>query len=91
MRRLVNDALISVGAVMLLLAALVAMDNRVRDYVFNTARGVTPDGAADAGARLGDLGSILLAAARDQSLAYGPLAIFAVVAVLLVVMMVRTS
>lgn len=91
MRRLVNDALISVGAVMLLLAALVALDDRVRAYFVNTVSGATPGSAADAGTRLGDLGSIVLAAARDQSLAYGPLAIFAVVAAVLLVLMVRTS
>ena len=91
MRRLVNDALISVGAVTLLLAALVAVDNRVRDYVVNTARGAAPDNATDAGTRLGDLGSIVLTAVRDQSLAYAPLTIFAIVAVILLVLMVRTS
>jgi hypothetical protein len=85
-----NDALISAGAVALLLAALVSADDRVREYVVNAARGTVPGNAADAGTRLGDLGSIVLTAARDQSLAYAPLTIFAVVAVILLVLMVRT-
>lgn len=91
MRRLVNDALISTGAVMLLLTALAVVDDRVRDYVISAARGATPGNAADAGTRLGDLGSILLATARDQSLAYAPLTIFAIVGAILLVLMVRTS
>lgn len=91
MRRHVNDALISAGAVMLLLTALVSVDDRVRDYVMSALRGAAPGNAADAGTRLGDLGSIVLITARDQSLAYAPLTIFAIVAAILLVLMVRTS
>lgn len=47
--------------------------------------------AADAAARLGDLGSMVLVAVRDQSLSPAPLTIFAVVALILLVLMVRTS
>jgi len=91
MRRRVNDALISVGAVMLLLAALAALDDRVRAYFVNTASGATPRDAADLGASLSDVGFILLTAVRDQSLAYAPLTIFAIVAAILLVLMVRTT
>ena len=91
MRRLVNDALISVGAVMVLLAALVALDDRVRAYFVNTVSGATPRDAAELGTSLSDLGYILLTAVRDQSLAYAPLTVFAVVAAILLVLMVRTT
>ena len=91
MRRRVNDALISVGAVMLLLAGLAALDDRVRAYFVNTASGATPRDATDLGASLSDVGSVLLTAVRDSSLAYAPLTIFAIVAAILLVLMVRTT
>ena len=91
MPRRVNDALISAGAVMLLLGALVSVNERVRDSVLSAARGAAPGSAADVGERLGDLGSIVLAAARDQSVAHAPLLIFAIVGVVLLCLMMRTS
>ena len=91
MPRRVNDALISAGAVMLLLGALVSVNERVRDFVLSAARGAAPGSATDAGERLSDLGSIVLVAARDQSVAHAPLLIFAIVGVVLLCLMMRTS
>ena len=90
MQRFVKDALISAGAVMFLLVALVSVNSRVREYVVSAARSATPGNAAETGARLGDLGSTILTAARNQSLAHAPLAIFAIVGAILLLLMVRT-
>lgn len=88
MRRLFNDALISMGALAALLAALVLIDARVREHVTRIANHVV---AGDVGgAQFQDVGAVILGAARDQSLAHGPLTIFVIVAVVLFLCMVRT-
>ena len=85
-----NDALISFATLAALVAALVIVDDRVRGHVAGAARGITSAGVSGAGAELGTVGPILLAAARDQSLAHGPMVIFVVVAMVLFVCMIRT-
>jgi hypothetical protein len=87
MRRLFNDAMISAGALLVLLIALVSIDDRVRDHIAGSMRGAS---IAGTGAQLGNLGSIMLEAAFDQSVAHAPLTIFAVAAVVLVLFMLRT-
>lgn len=87
MRRLFTDALISAGGLLVLLIALVSVDDRVRDYIVGSVRGVS---VAGTGAQIGDMGSIVLEAALDQSLAHAPLAIFSVAAAVLVLFMLRT-
>ena len=87
MRRVFNDALISMGALAILFVTLVSIDERVRDYLSLAVRDAN---AADAGAGLVNLGGVLLLAARDQSLAHAPLTIFVVAAVVLVLFMLRT-
>ena len=87
MRRHVYDALISAGALALLLVALIAIDARVRDHLVQSVRGAT---VAGAGATLADLGSIVLLVVRDQSIAHAPLAIFVIAAAVLVLFMLRT-
>ena len=88
MRRLFNDALISAGALVALLAALVIIDPRVRDHMTRIFNGTASGDVA--GTQLQDVGSVILAAARDQSLAHGPLTIFVVVAAVLFICMART-
>ena len=90
MRRILNDALVSMAALGTLLVALVVLDERVREHLLRTANGVSTAGIRGAGAELGNVGPVLLAAARDQSLAHGPLVIFVVVAGVLFVCMLRT-
>ena len=87
MRRVFNDALISVGALVILLVALVSIDERVRERVVYAVRGAS---VSDTGAQLGDLGSVIVEAALDQSVANAPMAIFVVAGVVLFLCMVRT-
>lgn len=88
MRRLFNDALISVGALVVLLCALVLIDDRVRQHVVRIA-GAAASGDVG-GTQLQDIGPIILVAARDQSVAHAPLAIFVIAAAVLLLCMVRT-
>lgn len=87
MRRVFNDTLISVGALVILLVALVSVDERVRDRVVYSVRGASVTGT---GAQLGDLGAVVVDAALDQSVAHAPMAIFVVAGVVLFLCMVRT-
>ena len=91
MRRVVNDALISIGALVLLLVALVSIDDRVRERV--TSMLTTPPSSAEivgVGEQISDMSHVVMKAARDQSIDHAPLMIFAAVATVLVLFMVRT-
>jgi hypothetical protein len=87
MKRIVNDTLISVGAVVALLAILISVDPRVRDQLAAAARGTS---ITEAGTRLGDTGALLLTAAREQSVEHAPFAIFVIVGLALFVWMARS-
>jgi hypothetical protein len=87
MKRLMNDALISVGALLVLLVALVSIDDRVRDHLRLSFQGFD---AAGAGAQASNLGAVALVAARDLTIAHAPMTVFIVAAVLLLVFMLRT-
>lgn len=87
MRRHLNDALISAGALSLLLVALVSIDDRVRDHVVRSVRDASVSRIT---ARVGDLGSTVIEAGLEQSVAHAPLALFVVAAVVLVIFMLRT-
>ncbi len=87
MKRLLNDALISAGALLGLLIALVSIDERVRAYLTMSMQGLD---TASAGARASDLGGVVVLAARDLTIAHAPMTVFAVAAVLLLVFMLRT-
>ena len=88
MRRAAQDALISMGALAILLLALVSIDARVREHA-----GRIMNGAASGdfgGEQLSTIGSMVLLAARDQSVAHAPLAIFVAAAAVLLLAMLRT-
>jgi len=87
MRRVLNDALISAGALVVLLVMLVSIDGRVRDQIAGSMRYAS---VAGTGAQIGNVGSIVLEAVLEQSVAHAPLAIFSVAAVVLVLFMLRT-
>lgn len=87
MRGGLRDALISGGALVILAITLMSVDARVRDQVVSTARTTS---VSEAGHRVGDLGSTLLLAARDQTVEHAPLAIFVVAGAILFLFMVRT-
>jgi hypothetical protein len=91
MPRVMSDALISMGALVLLLASLVSIDERVREHVTNML--TTPPSSAEivgAGVRIEQVSALVLKAARDQSVEHAPMVIFAVVATVLVLIMLRT-
>jgi hypothetical protein len=80
----------SIAGFLLVLIALVAVDERVaRQLRLLFAQG--PPREFDAvGDRLAALGNALLVAARDQSIDHAPMLVFTAVAVVLVFFMVRT-
>lgn len=88
MRRLFYDALISLGALAILLIVLVSFDARVREPIVRIVNGAASGDVA--GTKLGDIGSVIVIAARDQSVAHAPLAIFVIAAGVLVLCMLRT-
>ena len=91
MRRYVNQALISAGSLLILLAALVALDDRVRDKAaIALGAGRSAEQLASVAQRFGTLMIVILDAARDQSLEHAPLMIFALVGFVLVLALWRT-
>jgi hypothetical protein len=91
MRRVISDGLISFGALLLLLIALVSIDDRVRERVTDLVE--SPPSSADvarAGARVGQVSHVVYKAARDQSVEHAPMVIFGVAAAVLVLFMLRT-
>jgi hypothetical protein len=89
-RRTLGDALISTGAVMLLLLTLIAIDDRVREQVSLRFRTAPTTDLVTAGTHVRDLATVLFEAARDQSVSHAPLMVFVVAAMLLTLFMLRT-
>jgi len=79
---------LSVGVFVLIIAALVSVDARVRDQFSNLLTG--GDGISSWDNRALDLGSALVTAIRHQSIDNAPLVVFATVGALLFLFMVRT-
>ena len=91
MRRAFGDTLISIGALATLLATLVLVDDRVREQVSMRFSGRPPASElADAGSRIGDVANVVMLALRDRGLEHGPMLIFALAAIVLVLFMLRT-
>ncbi len=92
MRRVMSDALLSGAALGLLLLALIAVDDRVRDEFSKSVRNPRPAAAGleRAGARAGDLVRVVGDAARQQALEHAPLLLFAFAGTALVLFMTRT-
>lgn len=91
MRRVISDALISMGALVLLLIGLVSIDDRVRERITDLL--VAPPSSAQivgAGDQITRVSTAIFAAARDQSIDHAPLLIFAAAATVLVLFMLRT-
>jgi len=89
MRRVLGDALISAGAMLILLLVLVSVDDRVRERVSALA---TPSRSelVSAGTMVGQVSAVVVRAVRDQSVEHAPMMIFAVAATVLVLCMLRT-
>jgi hypothetical protein len=91
MRRVINDAMISVGALVVLLVGLVSVDDRMRERL-SAALSDPPNSAqiAHVGDRISEVSRVMFMALRDQSIEHAPLVIFGVAATVLVLFMVRT-
>jgi hypothetical protein len=91
MRRAFGDTLISIGALAALLATLVLVDDRVREQVSMRFSGRTPSTELhDAGRRVSDIAHVVMLALADRGLEHGPMLIFALAAIVLVLFMLRT-
>lgn len=91
MRRVVSDTLISIGAVLVLLVAIVSIDDRARERVQGML--TSPPSSSEiagVGAQIENVSTLMYKAARDQSVDHAPMVIFAVAAVVLVLFMLRT-
>ena len=91
MRRAFGDTLISIGALATLLATLVLVDDRVREQVSMRFSGRTPASElAGVSSKVGDVANVVMLAMRDRGLEHGPMLIFALAAIVLVLFMLRT-
>jgi hypothetical protein len=89
MRRTLRDALMSAGALIVLLMALVSVDDRVREqFSLRLASGPSAQ-LRTASAHVRDLTSVVVEAARDQSIEHAPLVLFVLAAIVLVLFMLR--
>ena len=79
----------SAGAAALLLIALVCLDDRVREVGLRVISRPTTEMATD-GKRVGDLATVVVRAAREQTAEHTSFVVFALVAGVLVVFMLRT-
>jgi hypothetical protein len=86
MRRVFGDAMISFCALLLLLVTLVSIDPRVREQM----SGVFNAPLTTVSAQVREVSTVVFSAAQEQSIANAPLMIFALVATVLVLFMLRT-
>ncbi len=80
----------SAGVLAILLLALAAVDNRVREQIWLRFSARPAVELANVGERARDLATIVVQAARDQSIEHAPLLIFVLAATVLVLFMLRT-
>ena len=90
MRRVFGDALISLCAVLLLLMMLVTIDPRVREQMSGLWGGSGPSAVSSVSTQVRQVSQVVLSAAADHSIDNAPLMIFALVATVLVLFMLRT-
>ena len=84
-----KDALISGAALIILLIALVAIDERVRARVEAAMQGELSSDVRSATSMASDVASVLVIAARDQSIDHAPMVVFVFAATVLVLGMLR--
>ena len=90
MRRQLREGLLSVGAVVILLLVLTAMDDRVRDQVSLRVVAHPSMELASVGRQVRDLTTVIAEAVRYQSIGHAPLLIFTLAAAVLMLFMLRT-
>jgi hypothetical protein len=91
MPRVFKDAMISVGALALLLLALVSVDSRLREYATDVLTTPPSQGElARVGHQVENVSTVVYKAARDKSIEHSAMVIFGVAASVLLVFMLRT-
>lgn len=85
-----REGLASVAGLGGVLAALVAVDTRVRDRFWTLLSDASSTGPLPLGERFVEFSEAIVRAASEQSIEHAPLLIFTVVALVLVVFMLRT-
>jgi hypothetical protein len=90
MRRVFGDAMISLCAVLLLLMMLVTIDPRVREQMSDVWRSRGGSAVTSVSGQVQKVSTVVLSAARDHGVDNAPLMIFALVATVLVLFMLRT-
>lgn len=87
----VLNALLAVGGLAILMGGLAVVDERVRDQLAHvlTGQGATGE-VGGAVSNIQQVATVFLVVLRDQSLAYAPLTIFGLAAIVLVLFMTRT-
>lgn len=90
MRRAMSDAMMAAGSLLALLAGLIVIDANVRQQIALRLSSHPVDALAATGNHVQDLTAVIMVAAREQTLAHEPLAIFTLAAVVLVLFMLRT-
>ena len=89
MHRVFKDALISGAALIILLVALVAIDDRVRARFEAAVQGDLSSDVRSATSMASDVAGVLVIAARDQSIDHAPMVVFVFAATVLVLGMLR--
>jgi hypothetical protein len=90
-RRPIGDALISIGAVAVVLAVLVSVDERVRQQVsLRLSPGAAQSQLHGAGVQMHTLADTVIDAARYQSIEHAPMMLFVFAASVLFIFMLRT-
>ena len=90
MRRVLDNALLSAGAAVILVLVLVALDPNVRAQVWRQAATSPSAHVTEVSHEASRIAHILYAAVRDQSFANAPMLIFGAAAAVLVMFMLRT-
>ena len=85
-----GEWLMSAGALAIIVLALVAIDDRVREQVSLRWSATPSSQLSAAGSQVRNLTEVVFEAARDQSIAHAPLLLFGLGATVLVVFMLRT-
>ena len=90
MRRVLEDALWSAGALVILVLILVALDDRVRVEIQEHLSVRPSAGLYQAGAQTGTFATIIVGAAREKVADHTPLMLFAFAGSVLMLFMLRT-
>jgi len=89
-RRFFGDALISIGALAVLLTVIASMNDRVRQEVsMRLVPGQAQTDLNQVASDVHDIGAIVVDAARSQTIEHAPLVIFVLAAFVLVAFMLR--